>query len=253
VKITRTILALGATAALAASMTVIAQEEEESHILSMTEVGIKLGHVSQFRDALKPYHACLRENDDDADWSAWRNVGGDGTTYWFVSTMANWAEMDTPDEAGETCWPEHMENIIPHVELISTSFARPMPDWSGDAEDYSVVRLHQWRVEDGAAFREAAGAITSIMKEAEYEHMGSWYDMIGNSSNEPDYFVVTHFDDFAAMDEDRAGAYDVVSEHAGEARADELWEQFGDSLKDDWEYFHVMLRRDSELSHSSDD
>jgi len=253
VKITKTILALGASALLVSSITAIAQEEEESYILEMTEVGIKLGHASKFREAVKPYNACIAENDSDADWSAWRNVGGDGTTYHFVSTMANWAEMDTPDEAGATCWSEHMENIMPHVNSISTSYARPMPEWSGDAENYSVVRLHQWRVEDGSAFREAAGAITSIMKEAEYEHMGTWYDMIGNSSNEPDYFVVTHFEDFAAMDEDRAGAYEVVSEQAGEERADELWEQFGDTLKDDWAYFTLLLRRDTELSHSNED
>jgi hypothetical protein len=91
------------------------------------------------------------------------------------------------------------------------------------------------------------------MKEAKYEHMGSWYDVIGSSSNEPDYFVVTHYDNFAAMDEDRTGPYNVVKEQAGEERADELWDQFGDSLKDDWEYFTVLLRRDTELSHSNDD
>lgn len=253
VKITKTILALGASALLVSSMAAIAQEEDESYILEMTEVGIKLGHEAKFRDAVKPFNACIVENDADADWSAWRNVGGDGTTYWFVSTMTGWAEMDSPDQAGMKCWPEHVDNIMPHVSSISTSFARPMPDWSGDAEGYNVVRLHQFRVDDGSAFREAVGAITSILKEAEHEHLGSWYDMIGNSSNEPDYFVVSHYDNFAAMDEDRAGPYSVVREHAGEERADELWEQFGDALHDDWEYFHVMLRRDTELSHSSSD
>jgi hypothetical protein len=143
VKITKTILALGASALLASSISAIAQDEDESYILEITEVGIKLGHTMAFREAVKPYNACIAENDSDADWSAWRNVGGDGTTYRFVSTMANWAEMDSPDEAGETCWPEHMDSIMAHVDSISTSFARPMPDWSGDAEDYTVVRLHQ--------------------------------------------------------------------------------------------------------------
>lgn len=252
-KIRKIMTALGASAVLVSSMTAIAQEEDESHILEMTEVGIKLGHTAKFREAVKPYNACIAENDADADWSAWRNVGGDGTTYWFVSTMANWAEMDASDEALETCWSEHMDNIMAHVDSVSTSFARPMSDWSGDAEGYSVVRLHQFRVDDGDAFREAVGEITSIMKEAKYEHLGSWYDMIGNSSNEPDYFVVSHYDNFAAMDEDRAGPYATVSEAAGEERADELWEQFGDALKDDWEYFTVMLRRDTELSHSDDE
>ncbi|MCA1777871.1 MAG: hypothetical protein LC637_00380 [Xanthomonadaceae bacterium] len=97
------------------------------------------------------------------------------------------------------------------------------------------------------------GAITSIMKEAEYEHMGTWYDVIGNDSNEPDYFVVSHYNNFAALDEDRVGAYKSVSDAAGEERADELWEQFGNALHDDWEYSSQLLRRDVELSHSGDD
>lgn len=250
-KTNKLLLALSATAMLGAGA-VTAQEEDESYILEMTEVGIKLGHASKFREAVKPYNACIAENDDDADWSAWRNVGGDGTTYHFVSSMANWAEMDEPNPAGEACWSQHVDSIMAHVDSVSTSFARPMAAWSGDAEGYDMVRLHQFRVDDGEAFGEAVGAITSIMKEAEYEHVGSWYDMIGNSSNEPDYFVVSHYENFAAMDEDRTGPYNVVSEHAGEERAEALWDQFGDALKDDWEYFHAMLRRDSELSHSSD-
>ena len=132
-KFNKFLLALGAGAMLSAGA-VLAQDEDESYILEMTEVGIKLGHTAKFREAVKPYNACIAENDSDADWSAWRNVGGDGTTYWFVSTMANWAEMDEPNQAGETCWPEHMDSIMAHVDSISTSFARPMAAWSGDAE-----------------------------------------------------------------------------------------------------------------------
>lgn len=251
-KITKTILALGASALLASSISAIAQDEDESYLLQVTEVGLKIGHVSAFREAVKSYQACLKENDADG-WSAWRNVNGDGTTYHFVSTMANWAEMDSPDEAGAACWPEHRENVTSHVSSISTTFNRHLAAWSGDNEGSTVVRLHEWRVEDGSAFRETVSAITSILRDAEYAYMGDWYDVIGNSSNEPGYFVVTHFDNFAAMDEDRGGAYNAVVEAAGEERADELWEQFGDALHDDWEYFTRILRRDAELSYTSEE
>lgn len=251
-KINTLLLALGASA-LMSSGSVLAQDEDESYILEMTEVGVKLGHTAKFREAVKPFNACIAENDPEAEWSAWTNVGGDGTTYHFVSRRANWAEMDSPDKAGETCWPEHIDNITEHVDSVSTRFARSKPAWSGDAEGYTVVRLHQFRVKDSEAFSEAVGATTSIMKEAEYKHMGAWYEMIGSSSNEPNYFVVTHYDNFAAMDEDRAGPYNVLKEQAGEERADELWDQFEDALEDDWEYFTVLLRRDAELSHTGDD
>lgn len=248
-----TMRALGASILLVSGTAAIAQEDEDSYVLEITEVGVKIGHNSKFHEAVKSYHVCLAEREYDGTWSAWRNVDGDPNVYHFVSTMNNWAEMDAPNEVGEACWSEHHQEITAHVQSVSTSFASHMADWSGDTEGYTVVRLHQFRVDDGDLFRETVGAITSIMKEAEYEHLGTWYDMIGNDSNEPDYFVVSHFDNFAAMDEERAGPYKVVSDAAGVERADELWAQFGDALHDDWEYSSQLLRRVDELSHAGDD
>lgn len=252
-KISTPILALGASAMLAASASTIAQEDNGSYILEITQVEVKIGHDPKFREALKPYHECLAGREDAPTWSAWRNVDGNPNVYHFVSTMANWAEMDTPNEAGMACWSEHRDGITSHVESVSIKFARRMPEWSGDAEGYTVVRLHQFRVDDGEAFSEAVSAITGIMKEAEYAHLGSWYDVIGNGSHEPGYFVVSYYDNFAAMDEDRAGPRKAVADAAGEERAAELWEQFGDALRDDWEYSTELLRLDEELSHDNDE
>ncbi|MFO7582808.1 hypothetical protein [Guyparkeria sp.] len=248
-----TIRALSASILLVSGTATIAQEEDEGYILEITRVAVKMGHGAEFREALKPYHECLIEGEYDGSWSAWRNVDGNPNVYHFVSTMNNWAEMDTPNEVGASCWSEHHKEITSHAESASISFARHLPAWSGDAEDYTVVRLHQFRVDDGGLFGETVGAITSIMKEAEYEHLGDWYEVLGNDSNEPDYFVVSQYANFAAMDEDRAGPYKVVSDAEGEERADELWEQFGDALRDDWEYSSELLQLDPELSHSEDD
>jgi len=248
-KISNSLLALGACAVLGASA--LAQEEND-YILEVTEIGVKLGHDMKFREGVKAYMACYAENGGQGSWSVWRNVDGKGGVYHIVSDLANWAEMDTPDEAGRECWPTIEEQVSPHMTSVSTSFSRPMPEWSGDAEGYDVVRLHRFRVDDAELFQETVGAITSIMKESDYEHIGAWYDVINNDSNEPDYFVVAHYDNFAAMDEDRAGPYAVVAESGGEARADELWEQFGEALHDDWEYSSQLLRRDDELGHGDD-
>lgn len=245
-------MAFGASALIAASTASFAQDEED-YILQITEVDVKLGHVAEFREAVKPYNECLVEADSDQSWGAWRNVGGEGITYHFVTDLANWAELDSPSEANQACWGEHGKTIMEHVSSMSTRYARPEEAWSGDAEGYSIVRLHEFRVDNNRRFRATVSEITSIMKEAEYEHLGSWFNVIGNSSNEADYFVVAHYDNFAAMDEDRPGAYGVVGEAVGAARRDALWDQFGDSLKDDWEYFTVLLRRDEGLSYSSDD
>lgn len=252
-RISKLFLALGASALLTAGTNALAQDDEDGHILEITKVGVKIGHEMKFRDAVKAYHGCLIENEYEGSWSTWSNVGGEGREYHFVSTMANWAEMDSPSEASKTCWSEHHDSLTAHVNSVSTRFARAEPDWSGEAEGYSVVRLHHFRVDDGDEFRDAVGAITGILKGAEHEHLGSWYRMIGNDANEPNYFVVAHYKNFAALDEDRTGPYDALVEAEGEERADELWEQFGDSLHDDGEYFTDLLRREDELSHSNED
>lgn len=251
--IRKTMLALGVCTMLVTGASTFAQEENGNYILEITRVGVKIGHDAKFREALKPYHECLAGHENSPTWSTWRNVGGEGIVYHFVSTMDNWAEMDTPNESGQACWSEHRDQITSHVESVSRSFARRKPEWSGEAEDYTVVRLHKFRVDDGEAFAEAVGAVTAIMKEAEYDHLGTWYDVIGNGSHEPGYFVVSHYENFAAMDEDRAGPYKTIADAAGEERADELWDQFGDSLRDDWEYSTELLRIDEELSHDNDD
>jgi len=246
-------LALGTCALIASTTATLAQEQQDSHMLEITTVGVKIGHDMAFRESVKAYHECLVEHEYEGSWSAWRNIGGDGREYHFVSTMENWAEMDSVDEAGKTCWSEHYEGITSHVSSVSTRFARHMPGWSGNAEGYDIVRLHHFRVEDNRNFRETVETITGILKEADYEHLGTWYRNIGNDSNEPDYFVVAHYDDFAAMDADRTSPYDAVVAAAGQDRADELWKQFGDALRDDWDYFTDILHRDEELSHSGEE
>lgn len=252
-KSSKLILALGACTLLMTGTAPFAQEEDDGHILEITQVEVKIGHDMAFREAVKAYHQCLHDHGYEGAWSTWSNVDGHGRKYHFVSSMDNWAELDSRDEAGETCWSEHHDSLTSHVTAASTHFARHITDWSGDAEGYTVVRLHQFRVEDNGDFRDTVGTITSILKEAEYAHLGTWYQNIGNDSNEPGYFVVAHFDNFAAMDEDRSGPYDALVDAVGQERADELWEQFNDALRDDREYFTDLLRLEEDLSHSHED
>ncbi len=165
--------------------------------------------------------------------------------------MENWAEKDSPWEPGKACWPDHHDQLTENLESVAVTFARKLPDWSVDAEDYSVVRLHQFRVKDDQAFRESVGSIVDILKESGYPHLGTWYNVIGNDASEPGYFVAAPFENFAAMDED-AGPYQALIEAAGQERAEQLWEQFGESLRDDSEYSSALLRREDDLSHTND-
>ena len=171
----------------------------------------------------------------------------------IVSRMDMWAEMDESDAASDECWSVIREQVWPHMDTVERHFARKMPDWSGDASGYSVVTLHNFRVEDGEAFREVVGEVTGHMKAADAEHMGTWYSTVGSHRWEADYFVVSHFENFAAMDEDRMGANDYLTEAVGEEAAEATWDKFGDAMAEMEPYWTRTVRRDEELSFSASD
>ena len=128
-----------------------------------------------------------------------------------------------------------------------------MPDWSGEAEGFDVVKLHNFRVKDGEAFRSMVGEVTGYMKEAEYEHQGTWYDVLTSKYWIADYFVVEHFKNFAAMDEERKGASGVLRDAVGEEKAAQFWKDFGEALADEKGYWsNILVRRDS-MGFSPDD
>jgi len=243
-------LAAATTLMMASAQTTIAQENDRSYMLQITEVEAKIGHRSQFREGMEAYMACYEQNGGDRSWSTWNNVDGKGDTYHLVSRMDSWAELDTPDEASRACWSTIEESVAPHVSSVSSSFARHLPDWSGETENYNVVRLHKFRVGNAREFRENVGAITEILKDNDYDHLGVWYGVIGSDSSEPNYFVVESFDNFAAIDE-REGPYQALVNAVGEERADGLWNAFGDSLRDDGEYASDLLVRVPELSRNA--
>jgi len=250
-KFTHTLLTLGVCAVILFGPLAFAQQENDSHLLQITRVEVKFGHTSKFHEGMQAWKSCYVDNDGTNTWSVWNNVDGRAGVYHLVSPMDNWAALDSPEPAGHECRSVIEQEIAPHVTSVTTTHARHMPNWSGEADDYEVVRLHQFRAAgNGRKFREAVGEITTILKDAEYDHLGSWYRVVGGDSRRPNYFVVEHFDNFAAMDEDRTDAYRALLDAAGEERGEALWEQFGNSLRDDWEYSSELLRRVDELSRA---
>ena len=123
-------------------------------------------------------------------------------------------------------------------------------EWSGEAEGYTVVKLHNFSVEDGSEFRSLVEEMTGYMKKAEYEHMGTWYDMMGNGHGNADYFVVEHYENYAAMDEKRKSANGVLTDAVGEEKAEEFWDKFGDALTDKKGYWSNILRRRDSMGYS---
>ncbi|NBB93535.1 MAG: hypothetical protein GVY32_10255 [Gammaproteobacteria bacterium] len=246
---------LAAALAAAICMPVAADDHEDdgNQMLSIMDLSIQHGHGMQFREAMTAYMDCYVENGGTNEWSTWAAVDGEPNRMMIVSNIEMWAELDADDPGDEACWPEHGPELTSHVSSANRQMFRRMPDWSGDAEGYTVVQLHNFRVEDGEAFSEVVGEMVGMMKDAEYEHMGTWYDAVGNQRWAADYFVVDHYENFAAMDEDRKGVNGVMVDALGEEGAAEIWDRFGDTLADMEPYWTLTLRRVDSLSHMASD
>lgn len=255
--LTRTILATGIAALIGASLPAQAQDAEEAEpsMIYDTRISIKPGHMRQFARGMAAWKECYLEHGGEDTWSIWRDR--ESSAVHWVSSMAGWADLGEDDAAGEACVSIVEMELAPHVTEVQSRFARSMPAWNRADEDdevmNNVVRLHQFRVEDGDAFREAVSNMVAIWKEADFEHMPYWYDVIGNNAGEAGYFAAVGWENFAAMDEDRTSGNDVLVEAVGEEQAEAMWDAMRDALHDDWEYSTVLLSRMTELSHSEDD
>ena len=247
-----TITCLGAVAMALAAGTSLAQENDD-YMIEITKVQVAPGQMDEFMDGVKAYRDCYAEKDGKNGWSFWRQVDGDQMTVHAVSRLNKWADLDAVDEARNSCWRDHSDSITGNTAAVQTTFARRQSDWSGSPGDFSVVELHNFRVDDGEAFRSAVSEITGVLKEANYEHLGSWFDVIGGDGDDASYFVVEYHTNFAAMDVDKPGVYATVEEAKGEEEAERMFDAFDDALRDDHEYWRNTLQRVDSLSYDPED
>lgn len=252
------LLKSGAAALLIASTGALADnhEEGEAYHLAIHHVHAKLGHIPEFQAGMEAYSNCLKENDAEDGFSVWRSFDGDRTGFHIVGRFDKWAEFDADDEVSDGCWgnDEIRGGVFDHMASWETSYAEKLPAWSGSgAEGYTVVHLHNFRVEENGDFRAVVGEITGYMKDAEYVHQADWFNVMTSGYWDADYFAVTHFDNFAAMDEDRLGVMGVLREAVGDERAEQLWEDWGDTLADEKGYWRETLVLQSSMGYSPDD
>lgn len=248
---------LASAVALAWTLPVAADNHEKdvTQKLAIHHVHVKMGHGPQFRAGMEAYSACLAENDYDESYSVWHAFDGDRTSYHVVSSFELWGEFDEDDDASDKCWAKEgiRSGVFDHMASWKTHYAERMPDWSGNAEGYTVVKLHNFRVDDGDEFRAMVGEVTGYMKEANYEHLGTWYDVMGGGYWDADYFVVEHFENFADMDKKRKGAGGVLRDAIGEEKAEAFWDKFGEALEDEKGYWSNTLVRRASMGYSPED
>jgi hypothetical protein len=235
--------------ALAVPFTAAAQEEPANQMLSLLELQVKAGHDSDFRAGIAAWKECYLENDGDGSWNLWRRQQGQGNVYVAAFRMQGWGDLDTPDEAARKCQDVARDKITPftHAENNSNSYVRLMPDISRSAPAGDVIWVSNFRAEDSRMMMDVVKKVVAAMKEVEGDSRGYWYDVMGGDEKAADYLVVTPFENFAAIEEEREGVWAVVAKVHGEEESERLRSSFMDSLDTGWSY---IFRRDSELSHN---
>jgi len=220
------------------SQNTLAQENEDSSIMSLTEFTIKPGHNTQFMEGVKTWKECYLEHEGEWRWYMSSRIQGTGNVYALRSYTENWAEWDDPsDEAGEACQNLAVNLINPNVESATTHLSRFIPSISKKSGNSGkVVKVMYVRVKNGTLFGETVREVTSAIRNAEGDAREWWYSEIGGGPDAPHYSAVTPYENFAAMDEDRDGIWTVVENELGEEKRAELQSNFRESVDQLWSY-----------------
>ncbi|WP_324719917.1 hypothetical protein [Salinimicrobium sp. HB62] len=225
-------------------------QEGQSFLLNVSELTIKPGHDEQFNEGVKRYKSCYQENNGEETWNIWKRIQGAGNVYVLTSTMENWAEMDdeSEEQADRQCRDIVREFIWPHIESSNYSIARSMPEISASpGENMQLVWVTFFDVENTSDFREVVDAVSSAFKDAEGEPRGYWYAYMGGAADAPNYMVSVPFENFAELDVERDGPWDVLTKKHGEARAGEMRNKLRNSVDDIWSYLY-QLKEDLSMS-----
>ncbi|GAA4306508.1 hypothetical protein [Aestuariibaculum suncheonense] len=221
-------------------------QETNNYMLNMSEITVKPGHNSPFKEGVMSWKKCYKDNEGEFKWSMWKRVQGKGIVYTMTSRMDNWAEMDeNNDEAGKKCRMKVVDLILPHVESVEYNIAKRMPDVSKSnsnlSSDTKLVWVYNVKVDNYDSFMETVKEVESTIKKAEGDARGTWYSVIGGAPEVSDFFVVVPFKNFAALDEDRDGVWKVYENEKGKSKADAIKENFRSAVSKDWSYMYSLI------------
>jgi len=222
---------------------------QQKQILSMTEFTVKVGHEKQFEDGIKEWKACYLENKGAWTWNMWKRLNGKGSVYGLTSASPDWAKMDEEnDEAGKKCHQIAMDKIIPHVESTEDNFATSIPEFSKAAlSEMNVIWVSYFQVENSTIFREVIKENADIALKTEGDKRGYWYVVNGGAPESADYFVVSAYKNFAALDVKRDGVWDMVEKAKGKEETEKMRAKFRSSIKNSWGYMYKLM---DDLSHN---
>lgn len=223
-------------------------QESTSPILSLYQFTLKEGHQKQFYEGMEQWKKCYIDNGGKQEWNVWSRLQGKGSTVGISFFMDSWAEMDEDSEpqVSEKCNPVVYDKIMPNIESSETSMSRVIPGLSRETPtNHPILWVTYFDVENDSEFRSVIKDVNSVYKKHNPDGLGTWFNVIGGEG--ANYFVVSTFENFAALDKDRDGPWDYYAKEHGEAKMNQARDKFRNSLDRMWSY---MYRRNNELSHS---
>jgi hypothetical protein len=222
---------------------------QEKQILSMTEFTVKIGHEKQFEEGIKAWKACYLENKGEWTWNMWKRLNGKGSVYGMTSLSPTWAKiMDENDPADKKCMQIVKDKIIPHLESTEDNFATTIPEYSKAAiAEMNVIWVSYYKVDNSVSFKEVVKDIADIQQKVEGDKRGYWYSASGGGPESPNYFVVTPYKNFAALDVKRDATWDMVEKVKGKEETEKMRAKIRSSIKNSWMY---MYKHMDDLSHN---
>ncbi|GGD11274.1 hypothetical protein [Hyunsoonleella pacifica] len=225
----------------------IISQNDDSFLLTLSEVTVKPGHNAQFIAGVKAWKECYLKNEGKDKWNMWKRLQGEGNVYTISGRMANWAEMDEDgDEAGKACRMTVVDLIMPHVKSFHYNIARFMPDVSRKApfsENTGLVWVYNVKIKNSTTFMECVKAIATAVKKAEKDNRGYWYSVVGGAPEVADYFISVPFDNFAGLDVEQDGVWKVYEKANGKEKTEALRNKFRASLSHDWSYIYTLQKK----------
>ncbi|GGD30335.1 hypothetical protein [Flavobacterium orientale] len=210
-------------------------------ILNMTEITVKSGHNSQFKAAVKLYKECYEKNNGTEGWNLWQRFQGEGTVYVLTSMVDNWAAFDKEDKAGDDCQSFVTTHIMPHVEKISYSTARNLPDLSrAPLEGTKMVVVYSVKVNNATAFEEGIKERQAFIRRAEGSPRSYIYRFMGGHPDSPSYLFSTPFKSFADMDIQRDNIWKIIEKEKGLKVANQMREANAKLVEKEWSYLYIL-------------
>ena len=225
-------------------------QEDESRILQMFELKIKMNQNQKFNEGMKKWKDCYIENKGVDSWNVWNRVQGESGTIAVTLYMDKWAELDQePEDADTACQQIFATDVFPYVESMQRNIATTMPELSKEpATGNSVVWVTFFNVSNSSDFTDVLRDVSSTYKEAKGERLGYWYDFAGGAPDGADYMISMPYKNFAGLDAEWDGPWDVYEEKHGKDKMSKMRSKFRDAIKDSWSYIYKL---NDDLSNQS--